>query len=274
MNKANYLAVYYGDIFDYPLTDFEINKWAINSKSIKVLKYQSIKGKDSCYYLHGREKIIKLRQQRKKYSNEKLLIAQKTAQILQTIPFIKLIAVTGALAMENSDKNDDIDLMIISQKNRVWLTRILCLFLLSFLGKRRHPNDRNVRNKICLNMFLDESTLTIENQNLYTAHEVSQIKPLANRDQTYEKFLSANKWVKKFLPNAISIKGIRYQGIKGNNLIINFLENILYKFQYWYMKSKITREIIEPHRIFFHPRDTSKIVLEEFEKIIKRKFEG
>ncbi|KKU14361.1 MAG: Bifunctional protein HldE [Microgenomates group bacterium GW2011_GWC2_45_8] len=44
------------------------------------------------------------------------------------------------------------------------------------------------------------------------------------------------------------------------------LENLAFKFQYRYMKPKITRERVGRHYAFFHPRPTGKIILEEYKK--------
>lgn len=48
--------------------------------------------------------------------------------------------------------------------------------------------------------------------------------------------------------------------------ILAKLESLAFKFQYWYMKSKITRERVGKHFAFFHPRPTGKIVLQEYEQ--------
>jgi len=46
--------------------------------------------------------------------------------------------------------------------------------------------------------------------------------------------------------------------------ILTQLENLAFRFQYWYMKPKITREQIGKHFAFFHPRPTGEIVLKKF----------
>ena len=203
MKRAIFLALLYSDIFDYPLTKKELEKWEINlTPSLSCEERGRVRCKNNYYYLSNREKIIQLRQKRAIISSEKIILAEKTAQLLRRIPFIKMIAVTGALAMKNSDEQDDIDLLIITQKNRVWLTRFLATVILEFLGQRRRPKESSCGNKICLNMYLDVSKLKIPKieQNLYSAHEVCQIKPIYNKDKIYEIFLISNSWVKRYLP--------------------------------------------------------------------------
>ncbi len=109
--------------------------------------------------------------------------------------------------MDNVDRKDDIDLFIITKRNRLWTTRLFATIVVDLLGIRRKPGETDVRNKICLNMFMSEDALSIpkQEQDLFAAHEVLQMKPLWEREGIYKKFLMKNKWVSKFLPNAWNI---------------------------------------------------------------------
>ena len=81
------------------------------------------------------------------------------------------------------------------------LSYILPILLLPQL---RQPHQRFlVSDKICLNLWLDETALSLprNQRNLYTAHEVVQVKPILDRDYTYLKFIIANLWLKNYLPN-------------------------------------------------------------------------
>jgi len=146
---------------------------------------------------------------------------------------------------------------------------------LEMLGVRRHPQTahsgsvqerkrldspgvNDYRNQICANLYLDETALALSKakHNLYTAHEVTQVLPIVNKHYIYERFLSANFWVKQYLPNTV---------IKPVNQLTNYpinsyspFELLAYQFQYLYMKRKMTRESISPHSAFFHPRATSQ----------------
>ena len=300
-------TLYYHDLFDFPLTKEEIKRFLIKPGLPAVcspakcgtkdrqgfyqglnqlIKEKKIFKKENFYFLSSKEKTVKLRKRREKYSQGKLRIAKKIVKILQFIPWIKMIAITGALAMNNSDKDDDIDFLIITAENRLWLTRLLTVVILEILGKRRRPRDIKVKDKICLNMFLDEMSLSLSRtkHNIFTAHEIIQMKPILNRNNTYEKFLKANRWVKKYLPNSIEIKKLGNLAIKGKKkrlfscllptaLLFDCLEKAAYFFQLKYMKPKITQEQISPHFAFFHPKDISKKVLREYKKRF-RAFEG
>jgi len=212
MEKAILATLSYSDIFDYPLTKEEIWKWLIpggNLKSqiskLKIAAQNSklVQEKNGFYILKGREKLVELRREREEWSRKKLKLAEKVAGILRLIPWVKLIGVTGALAMNNSKEDDDIDLLIITAKNRLWLTRLFSVLLVELTGKRRRPGDKVIKDKICLNMLLDESHLSIpeKERDLFSAHEVCQMKPLWEKERTYQQFLKANQWSQEFLPN-------------------------------------------------------------------------
>ena len=262
MNDHVLRALAYADIFDYPLTGKEIHHWAIGESQPKI------RATNKFHTLPNRQRLIALRQNKQPWNLQKKALAKKVGKWLQHIPTIQLIAITGALAMNNADKDDDIDLMVITSPNRLWLTRLLVIPLLEILGIRRRPHNSlfvipNSNNKICLNLWLDETALSVPKpqRSLYTAHEVAQIVPIVNKRHTYEKFLSANSWISRFLPN-ISIPNLPNSP--------NLPNIIAFKLQYLYMKSKMTREKIGLHFAFFHPRNTGKLVMQEYNKRLKK----
>jgi predicted nucleotidyltransferase len=263
LSDKEIISLLYHDIFDYPLTFNELIKWR-GSKKIKNNPPITVSCKNDFYFLEGKEGIVLKRLLRRRISNKKLIIARKIGQMLRLIPTVKMVAVTGALAMENADENSDIDLLIVTKRKTLWLTRLITLFLFSlFRIPVRRYNDKNPKDKLCLNMWLDESNLAWKKKerNIYTAHEIAQIKPLLNKDKTYENLLSKNKWIKDYWPNAVRIsKEIRSS--KQNKSFLSVFESIAFQLQYQYMKSKITREKITKTRALFHPNDWGKIVLQ------------
>jgi len=280
MRTAILKTLVYSDIFDYPLTAPEVAKYLISDtevtvdtvqKNLKIFADSKLIYTDGkFYFLKGREKIAELRKKRAEWSKKKLEIAKRTAEKLKIIPMIKMIGITGALSMENCKEEDDIDLLIITGADCLWLTRLLIILLSPLLGiKRRKPADISVKDKICFNLFLEENHLKIEPENLFLAHEICQVKPIFGRDTTYEKFLNENRWVNKYLPNAASILKVKYQKskpkLKAKNLFLYFFNLIAFYLQYLYMKPKMTIERVNLHQAFFHPKDLSNKIQKEFE---------
>lgn len=277
----------YHDIFDYPLKAEEVHRFLIDKKVDKsqvatqlnkLTSKSTIGQKQGFYYLKNRSTLVKTRLAREKHSEKKFKRALFYASLLKIIPTIKLAAVSGALAMENSNKNDDIDIIIIASRGYLWTTRFFAnLILWPF---KRDPRGKHLSNKACLNLFLDEKALKIKDQNLYTAHEICQIKPILDRDNTYQKFIRANLWIKKYLPNwkpeIVNSKSkiVNRKGKKAIYLPFTInnspTENILKSFQLSYMRSKISTERIWDKQLFFHPANTQEKVLSEYRKRLKK----
>ena len=285
----------YADVFDFPLKVGECYRFLITDKKIKEKTFEKalreirkdglIKIRKGWCFLKGREETINLRRRKEAWAGKKLKIAKKMARILKLVPFVKMVAVSGAVAMGNSKKGDDIDFLIVSKRGKVWTTRFLVTVLVEVFAERRRPGDKDVADKICLNMFLDEEHLAVpkRERDLFTAHEVVQLKPLWDKDSTYKKFLWENRWVRKCLPNAIpKNKKQRTKNKEQKGTILNLLSVICYllsvicyllsveallkHFQLFYMKKRRTTEVITDGIIRFHPKNARLWVLKEYQK--------
>lgn len=265
-------SVVYHNIFDYPLTFSELIKWRMGEK-VKIKGEYFMKISNGFYYLEGREGIVFKRLLRKKISAKKIKAARSIAKLLSKIPTIKMVGLTGALAMENVSDESDIDLMVVTEKGSLWLTRLITLFTLDlFKIPRRRYGDKDQKDKICLNLWLDEGALNWKekDRNIYIAHEIAQVVPLVNKDRTYERFIAQNLWIKEYWPNAIrsTLKMLVTKDFKKGGLrskvvffILRLIEKLAFKLQYQYMRSKMTSEVVSRNRAFFHPADWKKIVL-------------
>lgn len=263
-------SVIYHNLFDYPLDFSDLIRWSSGKRILSNKFNSSVLNKRGYYFLEGREGLIYKRILRKRISAKKIKIAKKVAKILSFIPTVKMIGITGSLAMQNSSEDSDIDLIIVSKNGNLWTTRLVVYFLINLFGiQKRRPNDKNQKDKLCINIWLDESDLTWkqENRNIYTAHEISQIIPLINKNKTFERLLFQNKWILDYWPKAVKIGNIKFEIEK---LKSGLIEKFCYWIQYKYMRKKITREVVAPTRALFHPQDWSKIIISQLSSIDMR----
>lgn len=217
-------------------------------------------------------------------SRKKNLYRDRAIHLLRWIPTIQFIGLSGSMAMENSDKKDDIDFFIITSTGSVWLTRFFSILLLDIFGLRRKPHGVSA-NKICLNMFIDEDSLSLKpyDRDLFSAHEVVQVKPLLNRNNVYERFLKANGWVREYLGNSfqnakLQMPNDKWEKRKTISSVINIcissltflLEGFANYLQLLYMKKKRTREVVEEGYVRFHPHDARQYVLPVYQKNVKK----
>jgi len=274
-------TVCYADIFDYPLTLPEIRKYLIGAKysqgkerelKKKADSIPQISRKPDFYFLKGKDVIVNYRKRREYFSSQKMIKLKKILKFLSFFPFVLMIALTGTLAMNNADRDDDIDLLLVIDNRFIWTTRFFIVSILKVLGLYRNPKDKKASNKICLNMYLDENhlELPVAERDLYSAHEVIQLKPVYDKDGYYQRFRSANSWIAQFLPNS-EVYHTRHvmNHTPGMNAKGNLMESFFRKIQLWKIKKNQTKEIIRQGYLRFHPHDNRGDILKQFEVKLK-----
>lgn len=264
-------AILYADIFRYPLTVRELIQWIpsnrpvtsrlIRSEIKELLRTHKVGYTPPFLYVSGHKKTIQFRIDRLTASTRKWQYIRKTAKFLTWIPTIAMVGVTGGLAVNNADKEDDIDLLIIARHHTLWITRFLATIVIELVSKRRHPKDSAVANAVCLNMFLTDRSLQIpkKEHGWYTAHELLQTVPLWQRNAMYTKYLRANRWVQTWFRGKYDVQQqVQVPSCRSGNYRIKWyqaLEGPIKKFQMWYMRNRRTTEIISDSIIRFHPKD-------------------
>jgi hypothetical protein len=202
-------TISYYDILNFPLTSFEIWKYLLAEKGCTLGKIiEALEGDDlknrieefrGFYFLEGRKDLVDRRIQCDKNSAVKFEIAERAAWWLRFVPYVRMIAVTGTLAMKNCEKNSDIDFFVVLEKGRIFTGRLLVTAMVHILGKRRY--GKNIKNRICLNYFITTESLEIQRQDLFAANEYSFIYPIFGHN-VFQKFCETNNnWIKKIKPN-------------------------------------------------------------------------
>ena len=125
MEKAILRTLIYADIFDYPLKAQEIQKWLIRRKATlwqaakvldKLKKNSKLEIKCGYYFLPKRAGLMGIRKRREEESKSYLRKAKFFSRLLKIIPWIKLVGISGGLALNNAAKADDIDIAVLQQK--------------------------------------------------------------------------------------------------------------------------------------------------------------
>lgn len=268
----------YFDLFNYPVTLEQIHLFLhYNSTSKRAIleclnDLPVIEKKYGFYFFSGREKIAIKRRLCEKENKRKILIAANYCSLLGLVPGVKMIAVTGSVAMENASKNDDIDLFIVTRKNMLWVTRLMVILLTRMLGVKRNYKEKANKDKLCLNMFLDESNIKFSKKNLYTAHEILQMKVYYDGYRVLETLINKNLWIRDYFPNLIvkrksgRVKKKWFEFIFFSEKLLKVLNLFAFIMQYIYMRQKITKEKISLSVAFFHPNSSDKFILNEHKK--------
>ena len=188
----------YSDIFEYPLRLEEVHRYLPLRAGMEQVSQalQSMNGqvgeKDGFYFLAGREEIVDIRKRREAHSQKLLPIALRYGRILGSLPFVRMVALTGSLAVMNISKNVDFDYLIVSVPGRVWTARAFALLF--------NRITRVFGHTLCPNLIVAETNLEWPLHDLYSARELIQMIPITGLD-VYRKLMQSNDWAREYLPN-------------------------------------------------------------------------
>lgn len=195
-------ALAYFDLFDYPLTQGELHRFAQGAHPARqialelrnLLAEKRVYHYDGFFLLRDEPALVPRRRKGNEAARPLLQKAGGVARLLAAFPFVRGVAVSGSLSKNFADEHSDIDLFIITAPNRLWIARTLLhgLKKLSFLVRREQY--------FCMNYFVDEAELTIREKNIYTATEVATLLPLQG-SAAFAAFFRANEWSLRYLPN-------------------------------------------------------------------------
>ena len=150
--------------------------------------------KEGDYYsLENRPGIAGENIKKARQSTEKIKKNEWPLWFLRAVPFARAIAVTGSVAMQNARPTSDLDLLIITQKGRIWTARIVALLILEIFKRRREKS----KEKICLNFFVAEGAVAPV-QNIASANMLARAVPLFGVKK-YREFIAQNKWMENFI---------------------------------------------------------------------------
>jgi hypothetical protein len=193
----------YYDVFTYPLKAQEIYHYLDrNSVSIHDVTNQLEKLKaekiifqyEDFYTVRQNPALVNRRINGNKRAAESLPFAVEKAKLISRFPFVRGVMASGSLSKDFMDENSDLDFFIVASEKRVWITRmLLVLYKKLFL--------RNSHKLFCINYFVDENHLEIEEKNIFTATELASIIPLCGKNSYVQLMKRNDHWLRSFFPN-------------------------------------------------------------------------
>lgn len=112
---------------------------------------------------------------------------------ISAFPFISGICISGGLSKKYYDDHSDIDYFIITKPNRLWICRTLFILFFKTLSKDK-------KKQYCLNYFISEADLQINDYNIFVATELAYLLPTVNY-KVYQQLIEKNNWYKTQFPN-------------------------------------------------------------------------
>lgn len=187
----------YSEVFKHPLTAEEISA-SIDSESAVTsgllaemvasgLIFQQV----GFYGVFDPENKVELRKKGMERARQLYQKALNTGRFIHGFPFVKGVGISGSLSKGILHQDGDFDFFIITQHNRLWVARtLLILHKKLFLF--------NSRKFFCVNYFIDDKHLEIEEKNLFTATEIHSLIPVVGDVLT--EFQRTNQWVNSYYP--------------------------------------------------------------------------
>ncbi len=218
------------DLQDYPLTALEVERFLIADKpGLKkrlddkfelndqtnppssvhldtvllqlsaLVQDGKITQQNGFYTLLNRQHLVAQRLANYRFGLKREKLIRRFIWATKYLPFVRGIALGGSQALGLQKATSDIDLLIITDPNRMWVARTFLMAYFQIFGVRRYQNK--IANRFCLNHYLAQPKEVEEERNLYKAMEYSRLRPLVF-SETINAFLEANlPWIRLFFPN-------------------------------------------------------------------------
>ncbi|MEK7117168.1 MAG: hypothetical protein AAB861_00140, partial [Patescibacteria group bacterium] len=233
-------TIVYYDILDFPLTLFEVHKFLINPARLAgafgvaqdrlsripvaepitlgqideelqaLVKLGTIRTKNGFYFLPPVDNAIEwrypqglynLRIEREKIAAQKWKKFLRIAKWFQAVPYLRAILASGSLAINNTDRESDFDVLSVARSGRLYTCRIFLSLVASLFGARRTRYEKSAPDKFCFNHYITDGDLNIKHESLYNAQTYANLKPALARNGIFNRFYTANIWLNKYVYN-------------------------------------------------------------------------
>lgn len=201
LDEAVLRTVAYADIFAAPISLARLHRYlelpaspAEVTAAVASLAPRRLVVDGGLVALAGRDGLLEDARRRQLVADRLWPLAIRWGLRLARGPWVRMVAVTGALAMDNVTAQADVDYLVVAAPGRVWLARWWIIQQVRLARLR----DRVV---LCPNWVLAGDALALEHRDLFAARELAQMVPLTGED-TYLGLVGANPWAAALLPNA------------------------------------------------------------------------
>lgn len=264
-------ALAYFHLFEVPLTRSEISehlffaepdeeKISIYLKESPLIQlvegYYSLSNKPD-FHAKFFEKVQRSRKLWKKI--------RRWQWIFSICPFVKLVCVCNSLPIYAVSEDSDIDLLVVTQKNRLFLARFCLTALTSLFGVRRHGNKS--KDRFCLSFYVSEERLNfkelaLEPYDIYLAYWVKTLEPVSGDYSVYEKIMELNQeWLKEYFKTTSPHRRYFRKTSSKQEKIKTFLEKNL-DHNDWEEKTK-QKQLRRAKDKFYSLKDRSGTVINE-----------
>jgi hypothetical protein len=194
-------SVLYASLFEYPLTLSQLRQSLIESRQTPSQILAAVRDsgalrrivehRNGFFFPRGQAHLIEERRRRESRSRAFLAVHGPLLQVIAALPYVQMVALSGSVAHLNLESGGDLDLFIVTSGRHVWTTAVVAVMASKLLRRRR---------TLCANFIVADSALAFEQQDLFTANQITGLKPLTGT-ATYRRLIAANPFVSRLYPN-------------------------------------------------------------------------
>lgn len=231
LEQAIIETIIYLDVFEYPLTSFEIWKWLYGAHQpdqaggeaytleevSRVLDESAtlsrfITSESGMIFLRGKASHREVRAERYVLAERKFRRAMRFARLIRLVPYIRMIAVCNSLGYSNARRGSDIDYFIVTASGRIWMARLLTVWMMKLF--RLRPRRGHTADTLCFSFFVSEDHLDLSDaclhevsceavdQDIYFIYWLAQMTPLYDEGGYYTRLWKANRKITSRLAQA------------------------------------------------------------------------
>lgn len=292
-------TVRYFDLLDQPVTATQLWQWQVGEKRTRNLRELraaadaavaggQLANRWGYYFLPHRAALVEVWLRRHALAQQKWKLTVRIARALRYVPFVRMMAMSGSLAMGNTRRESDLDLFVITHHQRIWLARLGLLVVAALQGRRRRHWDQKAPDKICLNHYVTDRSLTLapEIRNVYTAVLHQSLLCLTG-PTWHRRFVEANfGWIRGYVchGNELQIPTrhmlrtsltasvvTRLLELAGGEPVWDYLEYLAEQLQRRYIDwhtvpGQAGRVVVNNRELAFHPNSKVPGLLERYQQ--------
>lgn len=248
-------TVDYAALFDYPLKPVELHERLFDVEVDRAAFDLALQAEG---LTDDKEQMVR-RSAREEISDRAIAAAWPGLRVIASIPFVRMVAFSGATAHRNMNTVEDVDLFIVVEEGKLWL---------AFLTAMIWAKLRGLRRTFCMNYLISDAALPLFDHDAFTAQQIASLKPFYGK-ACYDEFIDVNPFVRKHFPNFNEASHRdAYPDIKASPLkrVLEvclrvgpawLLERVSRGVLGWYLRRKVRGAgvLLEPHRLKLHFND-------------------
>ena len=195
-------TIAYFDVFSYPLTKEQLHLFLSRYRTTVLQLEESLhqliqkklilSSRDYFYSSTRSDDIVTVRLENEQHVSKMLKQARWISFLLQQVPFVRAVFITGSLSKHIAPDKSDIDFMIVTELKRLWICKMIITgFRRIFLFNSKY---------FCANLMVTEKAMYFPDHNYFTAVEIATTQVMWNT-AAYKKYQNENVWIQQYLPN-------------------------------------------------------------------------